>query len=314
MTAALLFAFAGEASEVVRAARWELHSSFWMSLHQTLIDDAMRKIPRELTGLTPEEQATWRDAVASYRTTAGDAYDFTFVTAMVITNDAITQIADDAVTPEIDAPLADTLKKAAPVYRKHWWPADDKVNRFFIGYAAPMLRDAGEELVAAHEKVYGAPFPQRIRAYISPYAGPYGAYTMLGRAGGWMITMSSRDEGYQGLRALEMFLHESSHSVVGPRNGPVARAIQASSQKRTIEPPRDLWHAILFATTSELTRRLLITRGVAKFVPSSEDLLTRAWPYFRAPIETHWLPYVVTGNGTLEEAIDKVIGAVRTGA
>jgi hypothetical protein len=188
----LLAASEAHASEVVRASRWELHNSFWMSLHQTLIDDAMRKTPRELPGLTPEEQTTWKEAVAAYRTAGGDAYDLTFVREAVITNDAITQIADDALTPDIDAPLGDTLRKAAPVYRKHWWPADENANRFFIGYAAAMLRDAGDELIAAHEKVYGVSWPQRIRAFISPYGGPFGAYTMLGRSGGWITTMSTR--------------------------------------------------------------------------------------------------------------------------
>ena len=48
------------------------------------------------------------------------------------------------------------------------------------------------------------------------------------------------DPGYQGLSALEMVLHESSHSVVSPRNGPVARAIAAASAAGGREiPPRE---------------------------------------------------------------------------
>jgi hypothetical protein len=227
---------------------------------------------------------------------------------MTITNDAVSQVADDATEPLIDAPLADALNRAAPVYRKHWWADDDRANRFFISYAAAMLREAGEELVRAHERVYRTEWPQ-IRAYIAPYGGPFGAYTMTGRAGGVITTMSSRDSGYRGLSALEMLLHESSHAVVTPTRGTVGESISASTQKRGIDVPRDLWHAILFATSSELTRRLLAERGVADYIPSSEDLFTRVWPKYREPIEKHWFAYL-NGQGTLEEAIDKVVEAI----
>jgi hypothetical protein len=296
------------AAEVVRAAPWELHSSFWMSLHQTLIADAMRQAPRELPELSAVERAAWNESVATYRTAGGQG-DMTFARPMVITNDGLTQVADDATDPSIDAPLADALKRAAPVYRAHWWAADDKASRFFIGYAAAMLRDAGPELVRAHEVVYRTPWPARILVYVSPEAGPYGAYTMTGRAGGVITTMSCRDPGYQGLRALEMILHESSHAVVSPGRGTVGAAIAAAAKQRGIDPPRDLWHAILFATSSELTRRLLVERGVSNFVPSSEDLFTRAWPKYRQPVEKYWYAYL-NGEGTLEEAIARIVAEI----
>src|SRR4029453_11906390 len=101
------------------------------------------------------------------------------------------------------------------------------------------------------------PWPQRIRAYITPAGGPFGAYTMTGKAGGVITTMSCRDAGYQGFRALEMLLHESSHAVVSPSRGTVGAAIAAAATQRGIDPPRDLWHAVLFVTSGELTRRLL---------------------------------------------------------
>src|SRR5215831_5026639 len=59
------------AAEVVRVAPWELHNSFWMSLHQTLIADAMRSTPRDLTGLSAEDQKAWKEVVEAYRTAGG---------------------------------------------------------------------------------------------------------------------------------------------------------------------------------------------------------------------------------------------------
>ena len=297
-----------QSAEVVQVRPWELHSSFWMSLHQTLIDEAMRSSPRAGALSSAEEQAAWKAAVDAYRT-AGGRGDLTFARPMIITTDSLTQVADDATELATDAPLKDALLRAAPLYRKHWWTADDEANRFFIGYAAGLLREAGQRLVREHEAVYRAPWPARVRVYVTPSAGPFGAYTMHGLAGGVITTMSCRDSGYQGFRALEMLLHESSHDIVGPNDGTVAKAIAAASQKAGVAVPRDLWHAILFATSSELTRRLLAERGVTSFVPSSADLFTRAWPRYREPVENHWIAYL-NGQGTLEEAIERVVAAI----
>lgn len=301
-------AAAAPAGAVVQVGPWELHSSFWMSLHQTLIDDAMSTPSRARPELSPEELTAWNAAVAAYRT-AGGRGDMTFATPMIITTDGLTQVADEAVDPLIDAPLKDALMQAATAYRRHWWITDDRASRFFISYAAGMLRDAGDALVKAHETAYRTPWPQRVRVYVTPAAGPFGAYTMNGKAGGVITTMSCRDAGYQGFRALEMLLHESSHAVVAPSRGTVGTAIVAASKQRGIDAPRDLWHAVLFSTSGELTRRLLAERGVSSFVPSSEELLTRAWPKYREPIEKHWYPYL-SGQGTLEEAIDNVVAAI----
>jgi hypothetical protein len=304
----LSYAFAANAAEVVQVRPRELHSSFWMNLHQTLIADAMRSTPRALPALSAEELTAWNEAVGTYRT-AGGRGDMTFARPMLITTDALTQVADEATELLIDTPLKDALLRAAPAYRKHSWTADDQANRFFIVYAAALLREAGDGLIRQHEAVFRTPWPTRIRAYITPSAGPFGAYTTVGLSGGVITTMSCRDEGYQGLRALEMLLHESSHAVVTPNNGTVAAAIAAGAKSHGVAPPRDLWHAILFATSSELTRRLLADRGITSFVPSSVDLFTRAWPKYREPVEKYWMAYL-NGQGTLEEAIDKIVVAI----
>src|SRR4030095_13832365 len=94
MSVLLLFAINANATEVVRVPPWELHNSFWMSLHQTLIADAMRPKPRELGTLSVEEQAAWNEAVTAYRTAGGQG-DITLARPMNITNVRLTQIADE---------------------------------------------------------------------------------------------------------------------------------------------------------------------------------------------------------------------------
>ena len=280
-----------------------------MNLHQTLMHDASSREPRALSALSATELVAWDGAVSAYRK-AGGGGSITFAEPMVALQDDLAQVADDASNAHIGGPLADEIRKAAPVYRAHWWAQDDVANRFFIGYAAAMLRDAGEELARAHEAIYRQQLPKSVRVDITAYADPFGAYSQQLLDSGYVTTMSSRDSGYQGLAALEMLLHEISHAVVSPRNGTVANAIAAAASRLGMQPPRDLWHAILFATSSELTRRALAARGANAYVPSSKDMFTRVWPKYRQPIETFWYPYL-SGEGTLEEAIEKVVAAVK---
>jgi hypothetical protein len=298
-----------QAAEVVAVARWEFHSSFWMSLHQTLMHDAEEKSDRAAT-LSAEERTAWDSAVATYRQAAPESRNLSFEKPMFEMQDQLLAVADDANKAPVTGPLAEALSAAAPVYRQHWWPADEAANRFFIGYAVAMLENAGEELALAHERIYGAELPNRIRVDIVPYGGRFGAYTLRMLDGRFVTTMSSREAGYQGLAVLEMIPHEISHAIVTPRFGTVARAIAAAATKRGIEPPPDLWHAILFATSGELAKRALGARGVASYVPASNDMLTRVWPRYRQPIERHWLPYLA-GQGTLPDAIEKVVGAIQ---
>ncbi|HET7711627.1 MAG TPA: hypothetical protein VFL80_06830 [Thermoanaerobaculia bacterium] len=305
----LLLPLPAAAAEVIRAGRWEFHNSFWMGLHQTLMHDASARKPRDLSTLTPAQLATWNAAVATYKANAGQG-SITFAEPMMAVQNALTQAADDAVSVPVAGALGDALRQAAPAYRAHWWPADHAANRFFIGYTSAMVRDAGEELAAAHEAVYGERLPKTIRVDITPFAIPFGAYTHTLADGGLTVTISSREQGNHGLTGLETVLHESSHGLVGPRWGSLGTAIQKISKARGIAPPRDLWHAILFATTSELTRRALAARGASGYIPMSEDLLTRAWPQYRKAIETHWYPYL-TGRGTLEAAVESVIAATQ---
>jgi hypothetical protein len=306
----VLFATAvrAHADAVVQVAPWEFHNSFWVSLHQSLMDDVMSKAPRHLEGATAAEQSAWNEAVEAYRKAAPGRGDISFSQSMMATTYALARTADDAAEPEADAPVAPILKRAAPLYRAHGWSRDREANRFFIAYASAMVREGGAALIRQHETVYRTPWPKKVIVYITPAAGPYGAYT-LNDAEMVVTTMSCRDEGYQGLRALEMLMHESSHAVVDINHGTVADAIAAAAKRHGVGVPRNLWHALLFETSGELTRRYLAERGVTTFVPSSVDLFNRAWPQYRDAVQKYWRPYL-SGAGTLEDAVDKIVAEV----
>jgi hypothetical protein len=295
------------AAEVTRAGPYAFHSSFWINLHETLMEQAAAKEAPDLGGLPERDAEAWRAALDVYRKNKS-GWNITFDRPMAIMHDVLTQVADDAAAPALREPLGAALLQAAPVYRRHFWPADDRANRFWIGYAAAMVRDAGEELARGHAKAYGAPWPEAVRVDVAAHAGPFGAYTMMGQLAGVHETIASRVSGNGGLAALEVVVHEASHALVSPAQGRVAEAIQKHADRLGIEPPPDLWHAILFATSSELTRRALRERGVEGYTPTVYDLYARVWPRYREPIEKYWLGYLDGGLG-FDEAIGKIVEA-----
>jgi tetratricopeptide (TPR) repeat protein len=55
------------AAEVTRAGRYTFHSSFWINLHETLMDDAAAKAAPDRSALPADEAEAWRTAVEVYR-------------------------------------------------------------------------------------------------------------------------------------------------------------------------------------------------------------------------------------------------------
>jgi len=118
-----LFSLTAHAADVVRVAPWELRSTFWMSLHQTLIAEATKEATLDRSKLSDSEHADWDAAVASYRTIGGEG-DMTFSDPMIVASESL---AEDVV-PE--TAVGEALKRAEPIYRAHWWKPDDEANRF----------------------------------------------------------------------------------------------------------------------------------------------------------------------------------------
>jgi hypothetical protein len=120
----------------------------------------------------------------------------------------------------------------------------------------------------------------------------------------------STDSNNQGFSALEMLFHESSHWMVSPRNGAVAEAIARECKAKNKPIPNGLWHAIIFYTTGELTKRNLKEYGVSEYTPYAyRGLYARAWPNLQRPLELYWQPYL-DGSVDFDKAISNLINAL----
>ena len=279
------------------------HSNPWLNLHHFARASA-RGGPAP-TGLSEEENRLWAAGVEFYKP---------YVPRDLLTDDGMVAIktalrnAEGRISLDgiaIDAGLKAMLERLMPIYQKHWWPAHDRANRAWIVAVQPLLERHGAALGQAITRTYDTTWPNSpIPVDLSVTAGPVGAYTTGPPTN---VTISSTDPGYQGLKALEMVFHESSHSRISDLFTRVSRA--AAGQNVSVPP--QLWHAVLFFTAGELTTRELKAHGIAYTEYANAGLYTNlCGAGCREKIAEHWTPRL-DGKRTVAESLSALVASFK---
>jgi len=284
--------------------RYRLQSNPWVNLHQRLLYEAVFKAERPPAGLSADGLAKWKQAVEDYRAYVGRRNPI-FNDELVLVNDTLAETTADRLPDKIPAGAKRVLEAAMPLYRAAQWEEDDRANRFWIAVAAGLLASAGEELAEAHAKAFGVPFPKNILVDVTSFAWQFGAYT-VGEGESAHAVISSTAKGTQGFAALESLMHEPSHAVVGSVSHAIGSDLKRLSDETGLKPMANLWHAILFYTSGELTRRALARRGVSDYQPYILGMYRRGFGGFRASLETHWQAYL-DGKVSREAALRQIL-------
>jgi hypothetical protein len=349
---------------------FELHSGFWINLHHTLYQEARqrgssaRNTRRENSSnrqaansaqtagspLNAAEQKTWDAAVAFYAATYADK-DLLFSTELVLITNQLGDFEDcdelsgrkkrtcDAGLP---ANLTQALESAASVYRAHQWPSHDRANRRWIAGVAPLVREQSVGLSERLADIYQTRWPkEKIRVDVSAYANTTGAYTTIDPL---RVRISSLDARNQGAEAMEVLFHEASHGIAQP----VQDAIIRECRQRDKAIPRDLWHALIFYTTGEVIRPIMVSQhsqmitprqqpsdanvdgrlprsatvspdGRPDSLPNSsntytpyairERLYERGWDGYLQLLTRFWQPYL-EGKSTFDDAIARMVSSL----
>ena len=284
-------------------ALFAFHNNPWLNLHHFARASA-RGGPAP-TGLSEEESTHWAAGVESYKPYA--ARDLLRDDGMVGVKSALrgaegTTSLDGI---EIDAGLKATLERLMPIYQKHWWPEHDRVNRAWIAAVQPLLERHGTALSQALTRTYDTTWPSNpVPVDLSVTAGPTGAYTTGPPT---HVTISSSDPSYQGLAALEMLFHESSHS---PISDLFLRVRQAASEQK-VSVPAQLWHGVLFYTAGELTTRELKAHGIAYAQYAGQGLYTNlCGAGCREKIEENWTPRL-DGKRSIAESLSALVASFK---
>jgi len=324
---------------------FEFHSGFWVNLHHFLYLQARlsegnsssvengrgQASPDEslasLIDFPEKEIQAWHEAVAFY-TTDMARRDLLLNGDMQNINDRLAEMetcpdlegktspsCNSGLRPELIA----ALEQAAPVFRAHWWPDQDRTNREWIAQVSPMVRRMGVELSGQLADIYQQAWPSnRLRVDVVWYGGPFGAYTSLAPT---HVTISSHDARNRGVYGFEVLFHESSHALAAA----VTAAIAREFRQRDKPIPRDLWHALLFYTTGELVRRDVLYGASAttpqpgdppeNYSPAYQTYATRfglysgSWVRFRGMLDLYWLPYL-DGRISFDTAIARLAAAM----
>jgi hypothetical protein len=283
---------------------------FWLNLHHYLyvLGRAEAKIPDSqraavagapadeaagLKGLSDAERARWRQAVAAY---AGrfSTLDTVFDSELFNLTNALRRASGDraARTLQIDVAAAEALDRAAPIYRKAWWPRHRDANRRWVQSMQAPIEKLAPPMLAYVTRAYQEPwmaggFPVNVSAF-SNWAGAYSTYDSL-------LVVSSMHPGNRELHGFEITVHEAMHQW----DEEIDERIRAIARANKLKFHDLLSHAMIFYTTGEAMKRLVPTH-----VPYAE--IAGIWKgrmgVFKPALDAHWKPYL-DGRTTQDEAL-----------
>ena len=288
---------------------------FWLNLHHFLyvlgrVEAKMPDIKREAVAGAPADEAeglktladaerrVWREAVAVYG--AGlSKLETVFDRALYDITNAVRRASPDreATTLQIDVAVAEALNRAAPIYRKAWWPRHRDTNRKWLQSMQDPLKKYGPQMLAYVTRAYQEPwmaggFPVNISGW-SNWAGAYSTYDSL-------LVISTLNPGNQGLHGFEITFHEAMHQWDEETDARLLKIARANKLKFN----GLLSHAMIFYTTGEAMRSVVPTH-----VPYAE--IAGIWKgrmgAFKPALDAHWKPYL-DGKTTLDEALLGLLG------
>lgn len=287
---------------------FDFRVSFWNSLHHELHAVA-RPRPAPASAASeemPEAARTgWSRGVEAYRPLARRS--LLLDEGLAALGAVLSPLDDDSSLEKVPiAPaVAAALEAAAPAYRLAGWPSHQREAQMFIEQVTPLVERHGAAIAAPLAALYGARWEGLVPVDVVRDAGPPGNAHTTTRPRAH-VTIAATDPRHQGLAALEVLFHEASHGWDATVEDELTRA--ARSEGRVI--PRDLWHAVLFFTAGELTRRTLAAAGT-DYVPyavaqgMSTGIYAEVWP----AVVAAWTPWL-DGRGTRAGAAVELVRAV----
>jgi hypothetical protein len=276
--------------------RFVFRNGFWINLHHALLADAGRRARQQpltlpLDGLGSGEAQTWSAALDAYDTFKGRSVIFD--DGLVQINDALSGTPDDRSPTGLTSAMTAVLAAAAPVYRRHAWTSQQRVNSEWIAAIAPVVARHAVSVTDAIAAAYRTTWPARpIVVDVTSDADVHGGYTTTrgpsGAAG--HTTIASPDEELQGDMAVEIIFHEASHSI----DDRIMKMVDDECARQHVRVPPNLWHALLFFTAGEIVRRDLGKSGDLSYQPYADrfGVYERGWQVYRTALGRDWLPYL----------------------
>jgi len=284
---------------------------FWLNLHHFLyvlsraqagMPDARRsavvRAPADqeegLKTLSEPDRQIWAEAVSFYAQGPGKQ-DMVFDQPLIAVTHAMRVPPDTAAKAlNVDPALRATLERAAPIYRRVWWPRHQQANHDRVRDYARLLEQHGDKMRAYVTRAYQVSWPtEGFQINVSGYTNWAGAYSTAGD----LIVVASLDPDMTGSLGLESMFHEGLHRF---DDAMMARLLRLSKEHQTPAPRQGIIHALIWYTGAEAVRSVIPDHiGYAErlFMWRQKELGS-----FKAGLDAHWKPYL-DGTGTLDAAL-----------
>lgn len=301
----------------LRAAEtpFRFQNSFWVNLHHFVRGESHRRAFNApplmpVSALSEAERAAWTSALDAYAELAN--LDLVFDERLARINNALATQGEAATLPEglVEPGVVAALNRAAPIYRAHLWPEHRRLNEEWIASTRPLVEQHAPALIRALTDAYHVKWPaEPFLVDASFEAGPVGAYTTGGPPGVAAHTVIAPAKAGEPAVALEIVLHEASHSV----DDQIVKLVDAEAARQQVKPLPELWHAIIFYTTGELVKRELHKEKDASYKPYAYrfGVYDRGWQLLRAGLERDWQPYL-DGKMEFPQALAKLVADCST--
>jgi hypothetical protein len=266
---------------------FRFRNGFWINLHHFLRGSARRELhPESKSGvnlvveLNVQEKKDWQEVLEYYKINFAEKHLLFDRELWPIKN----WLGDSGNNPDLQSSgheeLANILKKAAPIYRKHWWPEHQRSNQEWIDVAQRLLDQFGSGISGPIEAFYEGLSDEFI-VDVTVEAGREGAYTTDNPV---RITISSTNSDLQDYAALEGLFHEASHS----RDQWLSDKLDAAAAKVKQQLPDRFWHAVLFYTAGEFARKEFEDVGIRNYIPYAEKNKLYEGNWIKCAIQKRW--------------------------
>ncbi len=317
----LIFADANAREPVVQTETFRFYSHFETNLNDALIASGVaRNFGRDelfhagaeqacFDALAPSVRAGWNRAVDYYAEIVSP-HQFNARQQVVLRlHLAALPVTRDERERQYLAVADGFMAAAARAYRACRWQMQDEKNRQWLQQLVPQLEEHEQGIAARLATLYGVSWPESLfDVDIVETVSWAGANSFFPEGSAGHILVASEPEA---LESLETVFHEASHGfMLG--GDPLREALSDAARDRGIDPPKDLWHVVLFVTTGETVRKALETAGETDYEPMIYEIYTRSdWGRYREAMNAVWPDYL-DGERTARDAIAAVIARMES--
>ena len=294
---------------------FEFYSNFWINQHHFLYanadsaeggnwDDGFTE--GELEELSSAEKDILKEGIVFYRDSV-ISYNLLFNRGLYNLKRRLIDFDqdDDFAIENFSDELVLHLNRVKPVYEKYFWEKHDQSNREIVTRNLEFINRYENQIFDRIATLAQQPWKkEKVRVDVTYYANWAGAYTSTQPETHVVITSRSRGQKAEG-DWLELLFHEPSHSIISRSEYKVAAVISEVSENLGLNPPRNLWHSLLFYFSGLAVQEALEDEGIEyELYMIRNDVFGN----HHEVIFEH-MPAYVRGETTFEEALERLISA-----